>query len=215
MSARKKPLLAGKRDSQAQTNARHRRFLTAWSLLLGLLWLWSFVTWSEFGNANEIAPYPDRAMAMRPERPAPPEPFALPEPTAKLLTLMQDPGELNCLALTLYFEARGEPVEGQMAVAHVILARVASQHYPDTICGVVKQARKPGPFQCQFTAWCDNKSETPRDLRAYRKILGLSVLAMLIGPVPDAPTHYHADYVQPNWPNLAEVSRVGGHVFYR
>lgn len=139
---------------------------------------------------------------------------------ALLLTLLSPPdrAEMECMALTLYFEARGEPFAGQWEVAQVVLARVSSEDYPETVCGVVKQAKKPGRFNCQFTWWCDGRGDDPRNLVAYRQALGLSFFAMKVGPAPTAPTHYHATYVEPkdwDWSQFEVVSQVGGHVFYR
>lgn len=193
-----------------------RRFMVAWSFLLAVLWMWCILTWSGLADARVV----EVATSGPHQHLAPPAgPYSdwdwSPERATQIAALLQDPAELECMAVTVYFEARGEPVEGQMAVAQVILARMEDPHYPDTICGVVKEAKKPGLFQCQFTAWCDALSETPRDMNSYRRIVGVSLMAMLVGPPPDAPTHYHADYVQPYWPELAEVSRVGGHIFYR
>lgn len=177
--------------------------------MLLLLWIWSFLTWRSLHEADAA---PLRRVQTHITKMAPLLEFST---LTRLQHLLADPTEVYCLALTVYFEARGEPLTGQLAVAQVVLARVASPAYPDTVCSVVKQARKPGLYKCQFSAWCDGKSEVPLELDTYRRIQGLSILALLSGPPPNAPTHYHADYVSPNWPDLAEVTRVGRHVFYR
>jgi len=184
-------------------------FRSAWQLMLLLLWVWSFLAWR---SLNEVDPPHTRPALTHTVNKTAPIGFGT---FTRLQHLLADQTEVQCLALTVYFEARGEPLTGQLAVAHVVLARVASPDYPDAVCSVVKHARKPGLFKCQFSAWCDGKSNVPLELDTFRRIQGLSVLALLAGPPPDAPTHYHADYVSPHWPELAEVTRVGRHVFYR
>jgi len=182
---------------------------SAWWLLLLLLWAWSLFTWRSLREVDATVSHPVLTyiahMAHQHE-------FSI---ITRLQYLLAHQSELHCLALTVYFEARGEPEPGQLAVAQVVLARVASPDYPDRVCSVVKQTRKPGLHKCQFSAWCDGKSDIPEEMGIFRRIQGLSVLALMTGPPPDAPTHYHADYVSPKWPELAEVTRVGRHVFYR
>lgn len=209
-----RPYLPRPQQGRDAASSGSRRFMLVWSFLLAAVWAWCFLTWPDLANAKPVevsTTHPHQHLAP----PAGPYGPWNPEHATRVAALLNEPAELECLAVTVYFEARGEPVEGQMAVAQVILARVEDPGYPDTICGVVKEARRPGLYQCQFTAWCDALSETPRDMDSYRRILGLSLMAMLVGPPPHAPTHYHAHYVQPHWPELAEVSRVGGHIFYR
>lgn len=127
--------------------------------------------------------------------------------------LVNDQESVDCLARTVYFEARGEPVAGQMAVASVVLARVESEEFPDTVCEVVTEARKPGKFRCQFTWWCDGRTDVPKNAEEYRRAIGVAVAAMLLGPQPDGPTHFHAADMQPQW-DMDQVATIGGHVFY-
>jgi spore germination cell wall hydrolase CwlJ-like protein len=81
---------------------------------------------------------------------------------------------LICLSLTIYFEARNQPLEGQVAVAQVVLNRVMDDRYPDKVCDVVMQSRKykdsghPVKWSCQFSFYCDGKTDTPTDIDAYR-----------------------------------------------
>ena len=82
--------------------------------------------------------------------------------------------ELACMATAIYFEARGEPMVGQVAVAQVIMSRVYDERYPDTVCDVVKQGYyyswdKTIPIRdkCQFSFWCDGKPENIKDEDAY------------------------------------------------
>ena len=125
--------------------------------------------------------------------------------------------EQSCLATGIYFEARGESYSGQRAVAEVILNRVASKNYPDTICGVVFQgaSRRTG---CQFSFACDGKPDTPKNRLAWRKAERLAKLVTYNAAdnrMVGSATHYHADYVQPRWAgSLTEVAKIGRHIFY-
>ena len=129
---------------------------------------------------------------------------------------MLDP--LSCIIAAIYFEARGEPPAGQAAVAHVIMNRVALARFPNDACAVVKQNRRPGTRQCQFSFWCDGKSDRPGAPRAYMQAV-LVALAVVDGDIPDptgGATHYHANYVKPYWRVQFELtSQIGRHLFYR
>jgi len=131
--------------------------------------------------------------------------------------------QLRCLAEGMYFEARGEPMRGQLAVGRVILNRVKSRSYPDTICDVVYQ-NDHRHNRCQFSFACDGKPDVIgergvwADVRGYAEWLLASdpegtkyqVLASLA-----AATHYHADYVRPHWAKHFELTaRIGRHIFY-
>ncbi len=123
---------------------------------------------------------------------------------------------LICLALTVYYEARSEPMVGQIAVAQGVLNRVEHAAYPSTICEVVHQG---GTYRhrCQFSYWCDGKPETPSDYRAWRLAKVIAQLThdgVLTADVEDA-THYHADYSSPSWRNQMHlVATIGRHFFY-
>ena len=122
---------------------------------------------------------------------------------------MLDP--ITCLAVAIYFEARGEPPAGQTAVAHVIMNRVESTRYPDDACAVVKQKH-------QFSFYWDGKSDRPGNAHAYMQAV-LVALAVVDGDIPD-PTFgamwYHADYVKPDWRlGLVAGPKIGRHLFYR
>lgn len=126
--------------------------------------------------------------------------------------------ERRCLATGVYFEARGETYEGQTAVAEVILNRVASSDYPNTICDVVFQGsyRRTG---CQFSFTCDGESDRPRDLQAWRKAQRLAALVTMGVArerlVAENVYNYHADYVEPIWASqLYRVAKIGKHIFY-
>ncbi len=122
-----------------------------------------------------------------------------------------------CLAQAVYFEARGEPLIGQVAIAEVILNRVASARYPDTACKVVFQ-NKHLKNRCQFSFACDGKSDRPRDIRSWEHSLKVVALVMAgeRSGVARRATHYHASYVAPRWrKSLDKVGEVGRHIFYR
>ena len=127
-------------------------------------------------------------------------------------------GELGCLALNTYFEARGEPDEGKEAVAHVVMNRVASERYPDTICDVIQQGGELRRNRCQFSWWCDGRSDKPRNKKEWQKSAELA-LSVYWGRSDD-PTAgalwYHAEYVKPYWRKHFERGpKIGQHIFYR
>ena len=120
--------------------------------------------------------------------------------------------EANCIAVAVYHEARGESLEGQLAVAKVIMNRAASGRYPTSWCGVVKQ-----PWQFSFVHHGQFPS-VDQASDAWRKAIGVTRLAVA-NAVPSVPTGcmwYHADYVAPRWRNnLTRVEKIGTHIFYR
>ncbi len=125
--------------------------------------------------------------------------------------------EWHCLTEALYFEARGEAVEGQFAVAEVILNRVDDPNFPNTICGVVTQGTGR-QYACQFTYTCDGQSEEITDHTAWNR-LGHIARRMIDGAPRDltaGATHYHADWVNPQWASLyPQTADIGIHHFYR
>ncbi len=128
-----------------------------------------------------------------------------------------DGEERTCLAQAIYYEARSESRVGRLAVADVILNRVASPVYPDTICEVVYQGseRKTG---CQFSFTCDGSMKARLNERQWRdaEMLSGAVLAGIRRPVSRFATHYHADYVSPPWADtLTPTAVIGTHKFYR
>lgn len=125
--------------------------------------------------------------------------------------------ELKCLAEALYFEARGETVKGQFAVAEVIMNRVKSARFPSTACDVINQGtgRK---YRCQFSYTCDGLAETISEPVAYERVAKVA-RAVLDGKVPDltrGATHYHTTAVRPNWSKVyVKTAAIGDHIFYR
>jgi spore germination cell wall hydrolase CwlJ-like protein len=126
--------------------------------------------------------------------------------------------EQQCLTAGVYFEARGEPVKGQAAVAQVILNRVRNPAYPKSVCGVVYQNEK-WRNGCQFSFACDGVRERVADKRSWT-IAEDVALAVTAGRIwlPDvgSSTHYHATYVHPRWARAMEkMKKIGDHIFYR
>ena len=125
--------------------------------------------------------------------------------------------QMRCLAEAIYFESRGEPQEGQAAVAQVVLNRVRSGIYPTTVCGVVYQDRNR-PFACQFSFACEGKSlriEEPGPWAVATRIAEEVVSGANYNPKVGVAVNYHADYVAPFWTGyLKRVDRIGAHIFY-
>ncbi len=124
----------------------------------------------------------------------------------------------KCLANAVYFEARGESVRGQIAVAQVVMNRVFSPFYPNTVCGVVYQNANRR-FGCQFTFACDGIPDVVTEPDAYARAQRIAH-DMLDGklwmPEVAKATHYHAYWVHPSWVNeMKKMYRLGVHTFYR
>lgn len=162
----------------------------------------------------------------------PPAPTAAkPAPTsqvASLTTGLPKPGEMTtapaielseadfeCLAQAVYFEAGGESEAGQRAVAAVIMNRVHSGRFPDKVCDVIHEAHKG---TCQFSWWCDGKSDEPRDPERWAMAQQAAHDVLSGGHVDK--THgalfFHARYVRPRWSKkLQKTAAIGNHIFYR
>lgn len=142
-------------------------------------------------------------------------------PSAKPFRLLTNVADLNkaadCLTAAIYYEAGNETVEGQKAVAQVILNRVRHPAYPKTVCGVIFQGsdRKTG---CQFTFTCDgaiNRVPSENGWRRANTIARLMLSGAVYAPVGWA-THYHTDWVFPSWSaKLDKVRQEGTHLFFR
>jgi spore germination cell wall hydrolase CwlJ-like protein len=124
-----------------------------------------------------------------------------------------------CLAQNIYFEARGSTLADQAAVADVVLNRVDDKRFPNTVCEVVRDGFKEGRKDCQFSWYCDGKSDYPKDTNAWIKAKDLSYRMMNKGHyrgITEGATNYHADYVYPSWAKKIElIGRIGDHIFYR
>lgn len=135
---------------------------------------------------------------------------------ARPITMAGD-RQFQCLQEAIYHEARGESLSGQFAVAEVILNRVDSRHYPDSVCGVVHQNAHRANA-CQFSYACNGRSRAMLDPRA-RRLAGAIAQVMLSGgarDLTDGATHFHAARVRPGWSRSFErTARIGTHLFYR
>lgn len=123
----------------------------------------------------------------------------------------------RCLAEAIYFEARGEPIAGQIAVAEVVLNRVDSRSYPDTVCEVTNQRMGRGRA-CQFSYACDGQPEAMKSPLA-RDRAGKLARLMIDGharTITAGATHFHATYVRPGWSRkFTRTAAIGNHVFFR
>lgn len=132
---------------------------------------------------------------------------------------------IACVATAIYFEARGEPIVGQIAVGHVIMNRVENQNFPNDPCSVVTQSQTykwnpdlPIKHRCQFSFYCDGKSDKPKDKNAYElaRMIAYGVLNDRVIDPTDGSVYYHADYVTPVWASEKRYYRqIKTHIFYK
>ena len=144
----------------------------------------------------------------------------VPEPEPTIVKI--DVKEVFCLAKNIYFEARSEPVQGLVAVAQVTINRVNSDKFPNTVCGVIYEARTlhgvPIKHKCQFSWYCDGKPDIINyNSPAWDKSLRIAELVI----TDDHPNivgdslYYHADYVSPGWARTKKLTtKIGRHLFY-
>ena len=139
--------------------------------------------------------------------------------------------EATCLAKNMYYEARNQGLAGQLAVSLVVMNRVKDSRYPNTVCGVVEQGptreswKKNGTFypirnRCQFSWFCDGKSDEPKEPITYKRLLDLALVLVYddiqIVDFTEGATHYHADYVYPAWrKSKTKTVEIADHIFYR
>ena len=131
-----------------------------------------------------------------------------------------------CLALNTYHEAKNQSMIGQVATAQVVMNRVADSRYPNSVCEVVKQGPKykgsdvPVRHKCQFSWFCDGKSDEPkRDSKEWRRAQDYARIVLsgrIVLDVTEGATHYHATYVKPSWAKTkTRTTRIESHIFYR
>ena len=135
-----------------------------------------------------------------------------------------------CLALNTYHEAKNQSLVGQIATAQVVMNRVADDRYPNTVCEVVKQGphrpswenpekEYPVKHRCQFSWYCDGKSDIPKNEKAWKKAQDYAYLVLynrINLDVTEGATHYHATYVRPAWAKTkTRTTRIEKHIFYR
>ena len=145
---------------------------------------------------------------------------------------------IKCLAMNMYHEARGQGSAGLLGVSSVVMNRVRDKRFPSTICEVVHQGPTreswktrqtsdpndakfyPIKNRCQFSWYCDGRSDEPKDKKTYERLLTIatSIVYNKINfiDITDGATHYHADYVKPAWAKVkTRTTRIGNHIFYR
>lgn len=125
-----------------------------------------------------------------------------------------DPEDHRCVALAMYWEARGEGRDGMLAIGSVILNRMRDERFPDTACAVVREGGETPP--CQFSWWCDGRGDTP----AQDKVWALSreLAREVLTETPRDPTggalYFHRATNEPPW-DRERTAQIGEHVFYR
>tara|TARA_B110000285_G_scaffold110821_1_gene125813 strand:- start:347 stop:880 length:534 start_codon:yes stop_codon:yes gene_type:complete len=137
-------------------------------------------------------------------------------------------GDAFCLAKNIYFESGNQPLAGKIAVSQVVLNRVHSDEYPNDICSVVYQAKwftnwkgisVPVRNMCQFSWFCDGKSDIPEDSETWNKSLSIAKDLLYYNNIIDlteGATHYHADSVHPYWADsLNRTVTIDNHIFYK
>ena len=131
---------------------------------------------------------------------------------------------VTCLAIAIYFEARGEPEVGQIAVGNVILNRTKDPRFPNDVCSVITQGptykwsqQYPIKNKCQFSFYCDGKSDEPKNDESFRK--AVYIARELVTGKQDysgGALFYHAVYVYPEWASkMKQTVRINKHIFYR
>lgn len=144
--------------------------------------------------------------------------------TVEELYSAEDRPEEYCLALNIYYEARGSNRADRLAVADVVMNRVQDTRYPNTVCEVVKQGRQDANgnmlrHQCQFSWYCDGKADRPQDQDRWIDAQQIAYMVYVLNEyrgLTEGATHYHATYVEPQWASeLQLVGRIGAHIFYR
>jgi hypothetical protein len=162
------------------------------------------------------------AQVSLPITPLAPEVIPAPRPTPILSRLHIDvalanlASETSCLAEAIYYEARGEGMLGERAIAEVVVRRTHRMGFPHSICGVVHQGVGAS---CQFSFVCDGTLDRPKAVGEWRRAVGLAT-RIITGAVPltnltDGAISFHAARIEANWPGLVRTVQIGNHVFYR
>ena len=136
-------------------------------------------------------------------------------------------GDAFCLAQNIYFEAGNQPLAGKVAVANVVMNRVNSELFPDNVCDVIYQAKLrenwkgnmvPKYGQCQFSWYCDGKSDDPKDSKTWISSYQIANQYLQTPPfdLTEGALWYHADYIYPYWAqHLNETVQINNHIFYK
>ena len=172
------------------------------------------------GTIDEVVPLPPVPMMATPQLAYARETTA---PTTFDLSVDKYGGkvsakDVDCMAQAIYFEARGESYRGQVAVGQVVMNRLAHPIYPKDICQVVFQNQQMHNA-CQFSFACDGIPETINDPKSWKQADEIAkgvINGSLYLPEVGKATHYHANYVYPDWaPRLKRVAKIGHHIFYQ
>ena len=143
------------------------------------------------------------------------------------VTASDENGDTFCLAQNIYFAAGNQPLAGKIAVAHVVLNRLEHKSYPNNVCGVVYQAKLreswagnmiPIRNQCQFSWYCDGKSDEPLDTKTWLEVLRIArdIQDGAWADITEGATHYHATRVNPYWADtLNKTVVINEHIFYK
>jgi spore germination cell wall hydrolase CwlJ-like protein len=125
---------------------------------------------------------------------------------------------LLCLSLNLYHEAKNQSFAGMVAVGNVVMNRVASPKFPNTVCGVIKQGGERRRHRCQFSWYCDGKPDKPYNKLLYDRSEEIARLILngAINDITDGALYYHATYVSPRWAKkFKRTVRIDDHIFYK
>lgn len=122
---------------------------------------------------------------------------------------------MRCLALTVYWEARGEPREGQLAVAHVVLNRLGRPGFANTVCGVVHQGGRAA--SCQFHWYCRGADPAPRQAESWVVAQGVALDALADGDPTNGAQYFHLASLRVPWAKGHYIGAkvIGHHVFFR
>ena len=135
--------------------------------------------------------------------------------------------ERYCMAQNIYFESANQSFAGKLAVGHVVINRVRDEQFPNNICDVIYQAKTrinwkgnevPIRNQCQFSWYCDGKSDDPVDSKTWMTSLYIADLLLEVGyrDITEGALYYHADYIRPYWADVLEhVVTIDNHLFYK
>ena len=158
----------------------------------------------------------------------PPMKMEEPEPTISIKKHLEnnliDEKQLDCMSKNIYFEAAIESTAGKIAVGQVVLNRINSKYYPDTVCEVVKQGRHysngfPVRDRCQFSWYCDGKHDVPYPGQLWKKSQDIAKFMLTSGyevDITDGALNYHADYIpNPRWAKETNKTvKIDRHIFY-
>lgn len=135
--------------------------------------------------------------------------------------------QIECLARNIYFEARGEPEAGKIAVGLVTLNRAKHDKFPNSVCGVVQDGKhdrngKPLTYRCQFTWYCDGRPDRIVQHDVFAKIEDIAehlydeyYVAEKLPDMVNGATHFHTTNINPGWRGMTKIKRIGNHIFYR